>query len=303
MFYAPTIQTAGAMKIQVLGSTSSGNATLIWNTRTRILVDCGLPSRYTHAALRIHGLSIADLTGVVITHTHADHVNRPMLANIVKFARPIYCPACLADELQRSHEAARMAADNGLLRAAAEPPWQIGDFGIQPFAVSHDSPGGCFGYRIEHSGSSASEAAAVATDLGDWDDRILRYCAHVDALVLESNYDEDLLDRTGRPAWLRRRIRKSHLSNEQSAAFIAAVCAASTRPPRSTILAHISQQANTNERAYACCRKALDTAQFVNTAVYPSHMRKTSAIIEIGAGASGDASYHTLPLFNTVNPV
>jgi phosphoribosyl 1,2-cyclic phosphodiesterase len=289
------------MKIQVLGSTSSGNATLMWDSHTRLLVDCGLPCRYTRSVLRGRGIDLADLDGALITHTHSDHVNATMVAALIKAGRPLYAPASICGRLKRSRDVFRMADDLGLMRIVPESESHIGGFRIQPFAVAHDSPGGCFGYRIGAGSGETACDCAIATDLGVWDDTAVSFFADADAVVLESNYDERMLDCSGRPAWLRRRIRRAHLSNDESAALLAAICKASRVQPRAAVLAHISQQANANAAAYACCRAVLERERLDTVAVYLTHMRVPSDIVDIRA--PGDASHgsrlESLPLFSS----
>ena len=108
--------------------------------------------------------------------------------------------------------------------------------------------------------------------------------ADSDAIVIESNHDPDMLEKSGRPEWLRRRIREiGHLSNEQSARFVLEVMKKSTRPPGTLVLAHISQQCNTNALAVACMEDSLACEGFAGISVVPTHKAKPSRVVDLSA--------------------
>jgi len=83
--------------------------------------------------------------------------------------------------------------------------------------------------------------------------------ANSDVIVIESNYDVQMLEASDRPAWLKRRIQEDgHLSNEQCADLILQIIGKSHTLPRSLALAHVSQECNTNALARDCTKAALD---------------------------------------------
>jgi len=102
--------------VQVLGSSSAGNCTLIRGSRHALLIDCGFSPRYIDRGLRAHGLEMADLAGVLITHTHSDHLNDEALTALTAAGVTIHCPAPIRGPLTRQYRAGGAAMRNGMLK-------------------------------------------------------------------------------------------------------------------------------------------------------------------------------------------
>ncbi len=88
------------LAVCVLGSSSAGNATLVWNEKSAILVDCGFNPAYLEKSLGRNGFRIGDLSGVLITHVHGDHVNEWFVKKLIKARVPIHCPPEIELHLQ-----------------------------------------------------------------------------------------------------------------------------------------------------------------------------------------------------------
>lgn len=237
------------LKIWVLTSGSSGNCLLVWNDRGALMVDCGLGPRSTQPYLEGAGLGWQDLDGVLLTHLHGDHVRGATLGKIMREGVPLHCHQGAVRHLSRRGSPLSHLVNPGLLRPFSRGMFRIGPFRISPFPVPHDAPGGCFGYSIFARTGSGMKKISMATDIGDYDQALVRRFTDSDAVIIESNYDEGMLEGTDRPLWLKRRIRKVHFSNDQCAGFVAEVLARSRRQPQIVVQAHVSRESNNVARA------------------------------------------------------
>lgn len=233
------------LQISVLASSSRGNATVISGGGTHLLVDTGISALRIRKGLKECGLTVAQISGVFYTHEHQDHVcGLGVLAR--KDALNIYCSRYLARDL-------RGAAPHALY-TYLEPgsPVQVGAIKATPFCVSHDAADP-FGYVFECGGVRLG----YVTDTG----RIVRgmpeLLGGVQALYLESNYDPEMLQNSGRPYELINRISGNwgHLSNQQACDFVRSMAHPGLQH---IILAHISPECNTPELARRAMQQTLD---------------------------------------------
>ena len=237
------------LTLHTLASGSSGNATLISDGETHILLDAGISAKRIKTALATLGLLPNDLAGVLITHEHTDHIAG--LATLTKqFRIPVYTAAGTARQL-----CYRIPFLEELIRPVVSgTAFGVGEFQVLPIATSHDAAESlCF--RLE----SGSESAAVVTDLGYVSENVLEGVRGVDILVAETNHDEEWLKSGPYPYPLRRRILgdRGHLSNESGAALIRSAVEAGTR---NVILAHLSAENNTPVHAYDVVHDTLERA-------------------------------------------
>ena len=218
------------------------------------MIDCGFGPRYVKESLTPLGLQFSSLSALLLTHVHGDHVHELTVRALTDAGVPIVCPSPIRRPLLHLYPSMRRAAERGLLRTFRTSEMSVGEFGLEAFEVPHDSPGGCFGYSV-HAGEAK---VTLATDLGFSHDRLVAHARDSGVVVIESNHDPDMLENSGRPEWLKRRIReRGHLSNQQCAEFVTEVVRRSRTLPRAIILAHISQQCNTNPLAVATTSRAL----------------------------------------------
>ena len=244
----------GALRVRVLGSSSAGNATLVWNDEGAVMIDCGFGPRYLEKSLRQLGLGFSSLTACLFTHVHSDHVNELTVGALTDAGVRMLCPAPIRRHLLRIYPALRRTAEEGLFHAFRNGEATAGSFGLETFEVPHDSPGGCFGFSVY----AGDTKATMATDLGFSEEPLVDRFADSSVIVIESNHDPDMLQNSGRPEWLKRRIReRGHLSNQQCAEFITQVVRRSRTLPRAIVLAHISQECNTNPLAVGTTSGAL----------------------------------------------
>ncbi|MFH1708184.1 MAG: MBL fold metallo-hydrolase [Planctomycetota bacterium] len=275
-----------SIKVRVFGSTSAGNATIVWDGTHALMVDCGLGVRYTDRCLREIGLGFDRTSGVFITHAHSDHASPTTLKRLVRGGARLYAHPGVMRALVFANLAAREAVRLGLYQPWGDGVFTLGRFTVRGFAVSHDAEGGCWGYTITATPADAGAARriTVATDVGCTDDALVGHFADADVIVIESNHDTAMLAASSRPGHLKARIRgdQGHLSNDQCAAFLARVLRGSSRMPAAVMLAHISQECNTPELAAAAIRAALAAhAGAGSITVHITHRETPSAIVAL----------------------
>jgi phosphoribosyl 1,2-cyclic phosphodiesterase len=235
------------MRFNILGSGSTGNATLVMAGETRVLVDCGLSAREIARRLIEVGETADRIDAIVITHEHSDHI-RGLAALAGKLDIRVYIsPGALA--------AARLDPDeNGLsLGEKLEPGqnFEIGPFVFQPIRAPHDSVDPLV-FKIE----AAGVKLAIVTDLGHIPKSVAQPLRGCDALVLEANHDLDRLKASAYPWRLKQRVmsKLGHLSNEEMARFLREDYDGQARY---LVLAHLSRENNHPEIARLAAREAL----------------------------------------------
>ena len=219
------------MQVWSLASGSSGNAYLVEADGSRVLVECGLPTAAIERALLRVGSSAETLSAILLTHDHSDHL-RGARELSDRYELPVYASAGTL-----AHVSLRDSALARPLLAARR--WRVGELEVTPFDVPHDGREP-FGFRLE----SHLGRVAIVTDLGHLPDAALPHLLDLDLLVLEANYDDDML-RNGPYPWnLKRRINGAvgHLSNRDCGE---AVARCGDRAPRELWLAHLSTTNNT----------------------------------------------------------
>ncbi len=237
-----------------LASGSSGNSYLVRSEKTALLVDAGISSRQICLGLSELGLGAEDLSGVLITHEHSDHIKG--VPTLLKRTDA----ALYATELT----AGQIAADPS--RVCTVTPgevFDIGDIEVSCFSLSHDAADPV-GYSFRNGGSTIT----VVTDTGCVTDEIMYFMQRADILVLESNHDVNML-RIGRYPWfLKQRILSDHghLSNEAAAHALAELLKAESAggglKQRQVLLAHLSRENNFPEMALATMENILQENGF-----------------------------------------
>ncbi|GCE11271.1 MBL fold metallo-hydrolase [Tengunoibacter tsumagoiensis] len=267
------------MRVVSLGSGSSGNALFVEagpGGRTKLLVDAGLSARTLTTRLLSIGVTPAQLSGVLITHEHSDHVmGLPML--LKRFALPIMTDPRTyaafedglrtggwrsdsgrlvpAEELARELEVVERAEETVFRPLAVGGQGRIGDITITSFPIPHDAVSPC-GYLLQAGGCRL----CIVSDSGEVTPPMLEAMKNADLLILESNHDRARLLRGPYPYRLKQRILSStgHLSNDQAAEAVL-----QTWQPhgiRWLWLSHLSRTNNTPTLALEHMRTSLQKA-------------------------------------------
>jgi phosphoribosyl 1,2-cyclic phosphodiesterase len=241
--------------VSILASGSSGNAILVRAGATTLLIDAGLTAKRLTDTLTSLNTSVATLDGILLTHEHGDHT-RALNVLCSKNSVPIFTNPLTADVLRRKG----LSTDWRIFSNGAA--FQLGDFHILPFPVPHDAADPV-GFVLTH----ATSSFAIATDLGYAARHVLQALQNVNALLLEANHDETLLQNDKkRPLSVKQRIlsRHGHLSNAAAADLVAGIA---TPALRHVLLGHLSEDCNSPALATAAIRKKLDAAGHHHTTI------------------------------------
>lgn len=234
------------MLFSTLASSSSGNASVLSGGKTNLLIDAGISTRRIMTGLRGLDIRREDLSAVLITHEHSDHVKGlPVL--IKQVAAPIYAPADVAAHLHNTIE----GIEGRIIPFNPGECFEVDDITVISFLTPHDSVASC-GYSL----CRDSFKITCVTDLGHITPQVQNAVSGSDLLMLEANYDYDRLVAGAYPVFLKRRILSSrgHLSNPDSAKLATeAVC----NGTKKIILSHLSRDNNTPSLAVKTVREAL----------------------------------------------
>ena len=231
------------LRFASLASGSDGNA-LVVEVRdlasvTRLLVDCGLNLRATERRLARLGLEPSAIRGILVTHEHGDHAGR-----VFDFAAAHGVTVHLTYGSLVALEAEGKVIDGVRLSIlTSREPLAVEGVEVRPFTVPHDAR-----EPVQFVLSDGAARLGVLTDIGIGTPHVVEMLSGLDALVLECNYDRDLLWNGGYPRWLKERIAGpfGHLDNEDSARLLAALDRSRLKH---VVAAHLSQQNNKPELA------------------------------------------------------
>ncbi len=283
-----------AARVTVLGSGSSGNATLLQVAGRGLLIDCGFGPRELAARLQSIGLSWSNVNAVLLTHTHGDHWNRYTLEQLRRLNIPLIAHAIHHAVLSACEEYAPLKKA-GLVHCYGAGAFTLGGIlRVQPLEVSHDSEP-TFAFRIGQTlPDSRTWSYGHATDLGCASDELLHHFHGVDALALEFNHDIELERASRRPRHLVHRVLSDlgHLSNCQAGGLLKAWVDAGEPGDLQTVIAlHLSRECNRPELALAAA-----TAAAPNSQILAATQGKTTPTIEILPRAARRESNRTLTL-------
>ena len=234
------------MRFVSIASGSSGNCIYVGTEQANLLGDAGISNKRIEQGLNEIGVKGSELTGIVITHEHSDHV-RGLGVLARKHGVPIYGTAETLEEIKGMSSLGKMPAElfHPIL---PEVEFSIGDMTILPFSIDHDAANPV-AYRI----SQGRKQVAVATDMGHFDQHIIDHLQGLDALLLESNHDLRMLETGPYPYYLKRRIMgdHGHLSNETAGRLLNFILHDRLK---TVLLGHLSKENNYPELALESVR-------------------------------------------------
>jgi phosphoribosyl 1,2-cyclic phosphodiesterase len=248
-----------SVKFTILGSGSAGNCAYLETGEARILIDAGFSPRQIRKRLELIGRVPENLTAILITHEHSDHI-AGLLGLADKLQIPVFCNRGTQDgtiwafkEKWSTKKKPALAGLDGTAQLKKVIDWrlfetgasfEIGDVGVETFSLPHDAQDPV-GYILH----TAAGNVGLATDLGHVTKLVLERIRTANVLVLESNHDVKMLQECPRRSWaLKQRIlgRHGHLSNVTAADTAAHIMSAGLRQ---LYLAHLSRECNTPELA------------------------------------------------------
>ncbi len=228
------------MRFSVIASGSRANCTYFEAGNTRILIDCGLSAKQTEQRLVALGIDPGTISGIFITHEHSDH-----LSGVSVFSRrhkvPVFANGATAEFVKNV-----LALE--IFETGQKLPFQ--DLELRSFSVVHDAVEPV-GYTIEWQGLRFVQV----TDLGKVTPLVEDAINGAHALVLESNYDYEMLQTCEYPWELKQRIASSHghLPNNEAGRCVRQV---QNGELGVVVLAHLSENSNTPDHALAAVRSA-----------------------------------------------
>ena len=224
------------MRMCSIASGSSGNCIYVGSKNTHLLVDTGISKKHIEEGLKELDVKGEELSGILVTHEHADHIQGLGVFSR-KYGIPIYATRGTINGIEHCAMLGKMP--EGLLHVIeTDDTFSLGDIEVHPFKISHDANQPC-GYRFEHE----DKAVAVATDLGKYDDYIVKNLTGLNAILLEANHDVHMVEVGPYPYPLKRRILgdRGHLSNELSGRLL---CDILHDNLKYIVLGHLSKENN-----------------------------------------------------------
>ena len=228
------------LKFCSLYSGSSGNSLFVQSNNTKILIDCGTSAKKIETALDNIDIDITDIDAILVTHEHSDHIQG--LGTISKkHDIPVFanCETWEAMENQRN----KMTSNN-IKTFENNTEFHIGNLQIVQFSTPHDAVNPC-GFSI----CSGTKKISIATDLGHIDENIFSNIKDSKFMLLEANYEPEILKVSNYPYGLKQRIAgpHGHLSNIEAGKTISNLFG---KELKEVMLGHLSKENNFPEMAY-----------------------------------------------------
>lgn len=237
------------MKICSIASSSEGNCILLATEKVKVLVDIGISRTAVVNGLADVGVAPEEISAILITHEHTDHV-RGLEVWLKNF--PVSCYAT-----RQTHKSLRDKFDlqpfpcEQFIDIAPDQPFVLEDLTIMPFSISHDAAN-----PVGYTFVSGEKKAGIATDLGFYDDYIVKHLKGCVFLLIEANHEPLMVQTGSYPYPLKLRIlgEKGHLSNDAAGELAAKLVPYGLRQ---ILLGHMSRENNTPELAYETVRSKL----------------------------------------------
>jgi len=226
------------IKFQSFVSGSSGNATFVTNDSVSLLVDCGANGKYITECMRRIGADPEQLSGILITHEHRDHIAGAGVLSR-KYDLPIFATQKTWDAMGNSIGPVREKNIQ-----IAEPEMTFEGLGVRRFSIPHDALD-----PVGYSFITDNHKLTIATDLGHVTKELEDNLSGSDTVIIEANHDVEML-RNGRyPFYLKKRIlgENGHLSNDSCGHLCATLVKKGTC---SIWLGHLSAENNLPAKAY-----------------------------------------------------
>lgn len=223
-----------------LYSGSSGNSLFVETANTKILVDAGVSSKKIETALNDIDIDPTTLDGILVTHEHIDHV-QGLGTLSKKYDLPVFVNQETLDAMPKQKD---KISDKNIKTFKVTDKFSIGDLEIKPFSIPHDAVNPC-GFSIW----KGNKKISIATDIGHMTKDILKNLEESLFIMLEANYDPEVLRCASYPFKLKNRIAgpTGHLSNELAGKTISYLLQSGLQ---NAMLGHLSKESNFPELAY-----------------------------------------------------
>ncbi len=223
-----------------LYSGSSGNSLFVETENTKLLIDAGVSAKKIETALDKLNIEPNSIDGILVTHEHSDHVQGLGILS-KKYNIPVYVNGKTLDSMPKQKE---KISENNIKKFEVGDHFEINDLKINSFSIPHDAVNPC-GFLINKN----AKYIGIATDIGHMTTDILKSLESSDFLLLESNYEPEVLRCSRYPYILKTRIAgpNGHLSNEMAGKTISYLLKSNLK---SAVLGHLSKENNFPELAY-----------------------------------------------------
>lgn len=254
------------IKVSVLASGSKGNSTYIEAKEAKILVDIGTSCLYIERNLRDLGINPEELDGIVLTHTHVDHI-QGIRVFVKKYHTRVYLSKVMYDELEKS-----MYLPN---YTCIDTEFSIKDIEVQVLKTSHDTDDSN-GYIFSSNGINV----AYITDTGYVHRKYYPKLKNMSLYIMESNHDVEMLMNSKYPYQIKQRILgdRGHLSNIDAASYLSSFVGEQTKD---IILIHLSEENNTEQLAFHTLKQQLEKRDCTPVKIIISKQTERTELIEL----------------------
>lgn len=252
------------MKVCVLASGSKGNSVYLESKKTKILLDLGPTTSYIEKELKDINIDPNEISSVLITHTHSDHING-LKVFIKKYKPKLFLTQKMYEELKELFPIYEYQI--------IESDFILEDLNIKIIKTSHDTSDSN-GYIIEN----GNKSIVYITDTGYINKKNYEKLKDKELYIMESNHDIDMLLNGKYPYHLKQRILgdKGHLSNKDSAYYLSNFIGYNTK---TIILFHLSQDNNTRELALSTLEETLkENNQTIDNIIVATQTKRTELV-------------------------
>ena len=222
-----------------LYSGSTGNCSLVQTQNQKILIDAGESAKKITDALASLSIGPEATSGILVTHEHSDH-----LKGRGTFSKKFHIPVFANKETWNAMPTQLEKVEKENQKEFSFDYFSIGDITILPFSIPHDAANPC-GFNLYYQGKKMS----IATDIGHMNDSIIHHLSDSSFVLLEANYEPEILKCSSYPYLLKQRIAgpNGHLSNEAAGKTISYLL---NHGLKNVMLGHLSKENNFPELAY-----------------------------------------------------
>ena len=256
-----------------LYSGSSGNCSLIQTNTTKILVDAGQSAKKIEKSLIDLNIDPFSINGILITHEHSDHIK-----GLGIFSKKFHIPVYANLETWEAMPSQKEKVEDQNIKVFSFQKFFIGDIEIRPFPIPHDAANPC-GFNIYNGNKKMS----VVTDIGHVDNKILEHLSNSSFMLLEANYEPQILKYSKYPYLLKARISgpNGHLSNGDAGQTISLLA---RKGLNKVMLGHLSNENNFPELAYKTVVEKLieNNISTENINLYVANRFEPTSMIDIG---------------------